>query len=89
MERKCEVCPKRYIADMRNIKRGWGLCCSKSCSAKKRERLKPSYNSSRVAYNNRKRAGLLSREETGYYERTGRERPEENYELGWDAHKTY
>ena len=38
MKRKCDNCGKEYIADMRNVKRGWGLCCSKSCAAKKRER---------------------------------------------------
>lgn len=36
-KRKCDVCCKGYLADNRNLKRGWGLCCSKSCSAKKRE----------------------------------------------------
>ena len=35
--RKCDVCGKEYKADTRNLKRGWGLCCSKSCAAKKRE----------------------------------------------------
>lgn len=38
IERKCNICGKSYLADERNIKRGWGLCCSKSCAAKKRER---------------------------------------------------
>lgn len=37
MKRKCDHCKKEYEADMRNLKRGWGLCCSKSCAAKKRE----------------------------------------------------
>ena len=35
--RKCDTCGKEYIADTRDINRGWGLCCSKSCAAKKRE----------------------------------------------------
>ena len=35
--RKCEYCGNVYIADKRNLKRGWGLCCSKSCAASKRE----------------------------------------------------
>lgn len=38
MKRKCDICGHPYEADERNIKRGWGLCCSKSCAAKKRER---------------------------------------------------
>ena len=37
MTRECDVCKKKYIPDQRNLKRGWGLCCSKSCSAIKRE----------------------------------------------------
>ena len=36
MERECDVCKKTYNADSRNLKRGWGLCCSKSCAAKKK-----------------------------------------------------
>lgn len=59
-KRNCDLCGKEYDADMRNIKRGWGLCCSKSCAAKKRERSKPSYNPDRVAYNNIKREGMSS-----------------------------
>lgn len=52
MKRKCDVCPKVYNADERNLKRGWGLCCSKSCAAKKREMAKPGYNSVTVRKNN-------------------------------------
>jgi len=37
MKRKCDHCGKEYNADPRNVKRGWGLCCSKSCAAYKRE----------------------------------------------------
>lgn len=44
MKRKCDVCGKEYEADNRNIKRGWGLCCSKSCAAKKREQKKVNNN---------------------------------------------
>lgn len=32
-QRHCLFCDVEYIADMRNVKRGWGLCCSKSCAA--------------------------------------------------------
>ena len=52
MKRKCDLCGKNYDADERNLKRGWGLCCSKSCAAKKREKAKPGYNPIRVAMNN-------------------------------------
>jgi len=54
--RKCDNCGKEYEADTRNLNRGWGLCCSKSCAAKKREKSKPGYNPKRVARNNAMRA---------------------------------
>lgn len=59
MIRNCDFCGKRYKADDRNIKRGWGLCCSKSCAARKREQAKPGYDSKRVAENNLKREGYI------------------------------
>lgn len=34
----CENCGKPFQADTRNIARGWGKCCSKSCAAKLREK---------------------------------------------------
>ena len=37
-KRKCDNCGEEYMADNRNLKRGWGLCCSKRCAAKKREK---------------------------------------------------
>lgn len=48
MERNCDNCGKSYIADIRNINRGWGLTCSKSCAASKREKSKKGYNTRRV-----------------------------------------
>lgn len=56
MQRTCDNCGKEYIADQRNISRGWGLCCSKSCAAAKREISKPTYNSNRVEFNNIRRS---------------------------------
>lgn len=56
MKRNCDYCGKEYIADPRNVKRGWGLCCSKSCAAHKREKSKPGYDPKRVAKNNIRRA---------------------------------
>jgi len=53
--RHCDQCGKEYKADKRNLKRGWGLCCSKSCAAKKREMDRPGYNAERVRLNNVKR----------------------------------
>ena len=60
MKRKCDCCNKEYDADIRNVNRGMGLCCSKSCAAKKRERLKPTYDPKRVAMNNRIRKGKFT-----------------------------
>lgn len=53
--RNCDNCGKQYMADNRNLKRGWGLCCSKSCAAAKREKSKPGYNPERVEANNFRR----------------------------------
>lgn len=50
--RKCDKCNKEYKADIRNLNRGWGLCCSKSCAAKKREESKVGYDVEKVAINN-------------------------------------
>ena len=58
IKRKCDLCGKEYMADERNLKRGWGLCCSKKCAAKKRERSRPDYDPETVRRNNLKRAGL-------------------------------
>lgn len=55
MNRKCDICGKEYAIDNRNFKRGWGLTCSKSCAAKKRERSRPGYNPLTVAENNVRR----------------------------------
>lgn len=53
--RNCDNCGKSYLADNRNLKRGWGLTCSKSCAASKREKSKPGYCPERVAANNVRR----------------------------------
>lgn len=55
IKRDCDNCGNEYKADTRNLKRGWGLCCSKSCAAEKREKSKPSYNPERVTANNVRR----------------------------------
>lgn len=52
IKRKCNNCGKDYEADERNLKRGWGLCCSKSCAAQLREKSKPGYNPAIVRQNN-------------------------------------
>lgn len=44
IKRNCDNCGKEYNADTRNLRRGWGRCCCKSCAAKLREKNKPGYN---------------------------------------------
>ncbi len=56
MERNCDNCGEKYTADDRNVKRGWGLTCSKSCAASKREKSKKSYSPAKVAKNNLRRS---------------------------------
>ncbi|MDV3568180.1 hypothetical protein CMU71_14905 [Elizabethkingia anophelis] len=72
-KRKCNNCNKEYLADNRNLKRGWGLCCSKSCAAKRREKSKPGYNPKRVEYNNDRRENWNKQRndelELGWFER--------------------
>jgi len=60
IKRRCDFCWKIYDADTRNLKRGWWLCCSKSCAAKKRERNKSWYNWKKVERNNIKRENWKS-----------------------------
>lgn len=55
IKRKCDNCGKEYNADTRNLRRGWGRCCCKSCAAHLREKRKPGYNPKRVAINNVRR----------------------------------
>ena len=43
IDRKCDNCGRTYKADTRNLKRGWGRCCCKSCAAQLRERSKPGF----------------------------------------------
>lgn len=56
MIRKCNNCGKEYAVKESDLKRGWGLCCSKHCAAKLREKSKPTYNKARVKANNIRRA---------------------------------
>ena len=60
MLRKCDHCSNEYTARKADVKRGWGLCCTKSCAAKKREESKPSYNIDTVRRNNIRRANWNS-----------------------------
>jgi len=98
IDRNCDVCGKPYIADTRNLKRGWGLCCSKSCASKKREMSKEGYDPKRIKRNNIRRELWNIKEAfipDGYNTRTvydefGEPLYEDDgldYEEGWDAHK--
>lgn len=65
IKRNCnyQPCSKEYMADERNLNRGWGLCCSKSCAAKLRETSRPDYNPVTVARNNRIRENKMTIED--------------------------
>ena len=54
-KRNCDNCSTEYKADNRNLKRGWGLCCSKKCAAEMREKSKPGYSLDKVIKNNAQR----------------------------------
>ena len=92
IKRKCNNCGKEYMADERNLKRGWGLCCSKSCAANKREKSKPSYKKERVEANNIRRANWVENgkdhwaKERGYPDFKTYEEDEGMEDGSWDAH---
>lgn len=72
MNRKCDNCGKVYQPDSRNLKRGWGKCCNKSCAAKLRERTKPGYNPETVAQNNERRKNWHIKDSNMYGDYIGR-----------------
>lgn len=37
MNFSCKWCASSFTPDNRNLKKGWGKCCSKRCAAKHRE----------------------------------------------------
>lgn len=80
IKRKCDNCGKEYEADTRNLKRGWGLCCSKSCAASKREKCKDGYDVDRVARNNIKRENW-NIIDTNYYGDYKGKRTSEGYKI--------
>lgn len=80
IKRHCDNCGKEYEADTRNLNRGWGLTCSKSCAASKREKSKPGYNPDRVKLNNERRENWHQRDEDSFMF---------DDDQGWDAHKDF
>ena len=83
MKRNCDNCGKEYIADMRNIRRGWGLCCSKSCAAILREKNKPGYDPERVKRNNIRRKNWNKNQviDSNHYGDYTGERTSEGYKI--------
>ena len=82
VKRNCNNCDTEYMADTRNLRRGWGLCCSKACAAKYREKQKPGYNPDKVVENNIRRANWNNPKEMSFgvkmaknYKRFGVEAP--------------
>lgn len=43
--KNCHQCRKEFTPDKRNLNRGWGLCCSKSCATTLRNKLNRMPNS--------------------------------------------
>lgn len=92
MRRNCDNCGEPYNADPRNLKRGWGLCCSKSCAAQKREKSKPGYNEDRVAMNNIRRENWVENGKEIYARQRGFPSYDDMLETSymedgsWDAH---
>lgn len=54
MKRNCDICEKQYNVKPSDLKRGWGLCCSKKCSAIKREHAKGNFGIKNILENNRR-----------------------------------
>jgi hypothetical protein len=46
--KSCQYCKVEFAPDKRNINRGWGLCCSKSCATSLRNKLNRLPNSELV-----------------------------------------
>lgn len=92
IKRKCDYCGKLYTADTRNLKRGWGKCCSKSCAAHKREKRKPGYDPERVKINNIRRENWVENgkdhwaRQRGYPDFETYERDCCMEDFSWDAH---
>lgn len=55
MKRNCDNCGTEYEAKPDDVKRGWGLTCSKKCAAEKREKSRDDYDKEKVRKNNIKR----------------------------------
>lgn len=47
-KRECLYCNKEFTPDLRNVKRGWGKCCSKSCASSLKTKYKYMSKSERI-----------------------------------------
>ena len=47
-KRECLYCGNEFTPDMRNTKRGWGKCCTKSCAASLKTKYKFMSKSERI-----------------------------------------
>lgn len=72
MKRKCDNCGKEYNAKEADVNRGWGLCCSKSCAASKREKNRPGYDPKTVEINNERRMNWHIKDSNHYGDFTGK-----------------
>jgi len=90
IKRKCDNCGKTYNAETRDLKRGWGKCCSKSCAASLREKSKPNYDPERVKRNNIRRTFWVENGKENWAHKHGYpnfKAYENDYDDGsWDAH---
>lgn len=78
--RNCDQCKIVYHADNRNLKRGWGLCCSKKCAAKMREKSKPGYNATIIKQNNERRDNWNRNYDSDFDEMEGHFSNEDKYQ---------
>jgi hypothetical protein len=47
-KRECLYCGNKFTTDIRNVKRGWGKCCNKSCAASLKNKYKFMSKSERI-----------------------------------------
>ncbi len=67
IDRKCKCCKKDFKARAADVKRGWGLYCSKSCKAKVQEKKNGQYK----AYLNGRGVSNLHPERLKHYSNSG------------------
>jgi hypothetical protein len=76
VDQKCKCCKKEFQARSADIKRGWGLYCSKSCKAKIQEKK----NGQHAAYLGGRGVSNLHPERLKHYDRTGHLDDDDDYD---------